>query len=317
MKKFYIDCRELSFFVRTIGNPSFPPVVFLHGVTMSGAVWECTMNYLKNEFYCIAIDLRGHGKSSKPKPIYDTNNTDKYNKGNYTFETHCDDINCILTKMNIIKPSIVGWSLGGLIAQVYAFRYGENISKLVLVDTGPQGDSTPDFPWGIPQEKANQLVNYLKMATEPFKSSEFKSDNYERFLDLLDELNFTDECRNITDSNIKRDYNTLVKKLRIISNQASPEAILAGFIQNGTRSLLTILPYIKVPTLIVVGSLDLFYPFQAARYMREHIPNSILVEFNSKGHSAFLTNIGKFNKILWAFLTEADKECDICTNINP
>src|ERR1700722_9505425 len=115
MKKFYIACRGLSFFIRTTGkrNPKTNNknidnvIVFIHGITMSGAVWECTMNYLKNDFYCIAIDLRGHGRSSKPTPDYQTNN--------YSFETHCDDIHCILEKMGVNKPAIVGWSLGGLV----------------------------------------------------------------------------------------------------------------------------------------------------------------------------------------------------------
>ncbi len=312
MKEFYLECRDLSFFVRTTGNSRNSPVVFLHGITMSGAVWECPMNYLEDEFYCIAIDFRGHGRSSKPTPIYI--GTDG---GNYSFETHCDDVHCILEKMGIKKPAIIGWSLGGLVAQVYAFRYATFLSSLVLVDTGPQGDSTPEFPWGIPTNQANQLIAYLKESTNTNKSNDYRNSEYSKFLDLLDSLNFTDKCKNINDPKIKRDYSILEAKLRQISLQASPNAILASFLQNGTRSLLAILPYIKVPTLIIVGSLDKFYPFQAARYMRENIPNSILVEFDSKGHSAFLTNIGKFDKILWSFLTETDKNCDICINIHP
>jgi pimeloyl-ACP methyl ester carboxylesterase len=297
MKKFYIDCNGLSFFVRTTGRSCNPPVVFLHGVTMSGAVWECTMEYLEKEFYCVAIDFRGHGRSSKPTPNYVTNN--------YSFETHADDVHCVLRKLGIKKPNVVGWSLGGLVAQVYAFRYANELSSLSLVDIGPQGDSTPDFPFGIPENKANQLIAYLKAG------------KYQKFLDLLDALNFTDECANICNPKIKKEYKILVEKLREISNQANPDAILAGFIMNGTRSLIPLLSFIKVPTLIIVGSRDLFYPFQAASFMRERISNSVLIEFNGKGHSAFLTTIDRFNKTLEAFLTGTDRNCDICTDIHP
>lgn len=293
MKEFYLTCRGLSFFIRTTGSKEKRALVFLHGITMSGAVWACTMNYLKDDFYCIAIDLRGHGRSSKPYPA------------DYSFDAHVADVHCLMKKLAIDNFALVGWSIGGLISQVYAATYPYSLRSLALIDTGPQGNSTPDFPWGIPATSANSLISALQAG------------NYSQFLDLLDTLNFTDKCSNITNIEVQVQYQQLVKTLREISMQASPQAILASFLQNGTRSLLSLLPLIKAPTLIIVGSLDLFYPFQAARYMREGIPNSILVEFDAKGHSAFLTNIGKFNKILWSFLTEADKKCDICVNIKP
>lgn len=293
MKTFYLSARGLIFYLRTTGSPNKPAVVFLHGITMSGAVWECTMNFLATDFYCLAVDLRGHGRSSKPYPA------------DYSFEAQVADVRELLTQLKVVKPALVGWSLGGLVAQVYASLYSADLRQLVLVDTGPQGDSTPNFPWGIPTATANQLISTLE------------SGNYSKFLNLLDALNFTDQCRNITNPQILAQYKLLESKLREISLQARPESILASFLQNGTRSLLSILHLITVPTLIIVGSLDLFYPFQAARYMREHIAGSILVEFDAKGHSAFLTTINKFNKILWSFLTEADRNCEICTNIHP
>jgi pimeloyl-ACP methyl ester carboxylesterase len=251
------------------------------------------MHFLKDDFYCVAIDLRGHGRSSKPYPA------------DYSFDAHVADIHCLLAKLKIDKPALVGWSLGGLVSQLYAATYPHQLRQLVLVDTGPQGDSTPDFPFGIPVEDAARLIKYLEAG------------QYLRFLKLLDKLNFTDQCADGCDCKTKAKYELLKEKLHQISLQARPEAILAGFQQNGTRSLISLLPQIRAPTLIVVGSLDLFYPFQAARVMREAIPRSVLVEFNSKGHSAFLTDATKFNKLLWSFLTETDKNCDICTHIEP
>lgn len=301
MDNFYIECRGLKFYIRTLGNPNKPPVVFLHGITMSGAVWSCAMEYISKKFYTIAIDFRGHGKSDKP---IDTT---------YTFEDHTDDIHCILTKLGIKRPNLVGWSLGGLVGQVYSVRYPNNISSLSLVDTGPQGDATPQFPWAIPANKVNTVVHLLQLTVNSLNNKQIPQalEYYKQFALQLHNLNLNDDCDDLLGlSNLKQ-------KLIQITMQSSPYAILASFNQNGNRSLIDQLSLIKVPTLIVVGSIDQFYPVQAAEFMRDRIKDSILIEFANKGHSAALTDYMRFNVALEAFLTGMNKKCVICNTITP
>lgn len=301
MKTFYISCRGLNFFIRTLGDPDHEPVVFLHGISMSGAVWSCAMEYLSKKFYTVAIDFRGHGKSDKPI------------NASYIFDEHADDVYCILNKLNIKLPNMVGWSLGGLVAQVYAVRYSNHLKSLSLVDTGPQGNATPNFPWAIPADKVNVVVNLLNLTVNALNSNNQKQayNYYQQFALQLHNLNLNDTCDD------KLGLQDLKQKLMDITLQSSPYAILASFNQNGNTSLINQLPLIKVPTLIIVGSIDQFYPVQAAEFMRDRIKDSIIVEFANKGHSAALTDSVRFNLTLEAFLTGVDKKCTICKSITP
>ena len=52
------------------GNPTGPPVVLIHGYTDNARDWAPLLPYLSKRFRLILVDIRGHGKSSKPECCY-------------------------------------------------------------------------------------------------------------------------------------------------------------------------------------------------------------------------------------------------------
>lgn len=109
-----------SFFVLRSGAGE--AIVLLHGVGAGHEAWDGVVSELGQGFDFIRYDLRGHGRSSKPP-------------GPYALEDFVQDLHGILRVNEIGKAHIVGFSLGGLVAQAFALHYPECVNKLVLIST--------------------------------------------------------------------------------------------------------------------------------------------------------------------------------------
>ncbi|MDB5176545.1 MAG: alpha/beta hydrolase [Candidatus Saccharibacteria bacterium] len=95
-------------------------IVLLHGYLSSSHYFKAIRPYLERDFTVVAIDLLGFGKS--PKPRID-----------YTYEQHIDAVRQTIELLNIQKPfTLLGHSMGALIALRYAVDYPEEIDDLLL-----------------------------------------------------------------------------------------------------------------------------------------------------------------------------------------
>ena len=118
-------------FVREVTTtPDAPPVVLLHGIaTTSGLMWFAAMSQLAESFRVLAPDLRGHGRS-----VCD---------GRFRLTDAADDVVAMLDGLSIERAIVLGYSLGGTVAQLAAHRHPDRISGLVLSATaarfGPGG----------------------------------------------------------------------------------------------------------------------------------------------------------------------------------
>jgi pimeloyl-ACP methyl ester carboxylesterase len=92
----------------------------IHGVGGALDSWDGVVAHLGSEFQCLRYDLRGHGQSSKPP-------------GPYTLHDYVDDLAALLDQQGVAATHLVGFSLGGIIAQGFALQYPDRVSKLVLV----------------------------------------------------------------------------------------------------------------------------------------------------------------------------------------
>lgn len=91
------------------GSRSNPTLVFLHGFLGNSFDWKNTINYLKDDFHCVTIDLPGHGRSvATVAPLTGG------------FEKCHHHIKFVLDELNIQQFVMIGYSLGGRIALDYA-----------------------------------------------------------------------------------------------------------------------------------------------------------------------------------------------------
>jgi pimeloyl-ACP methyl ester carboxylesterase len=106
------------------GNRAARPIVFIHGFSQSWMSWQRQMDSdLADEFQLVAMDLRGHGTSDKPRDAY----SDRLQ--------WADDINAVIRELNLEQPLLCGWSYGSLVILDYIRQYGEaGIGGVAVID---------------------------------------------------------------------------------------------------------------------------------------------------------------------------------------
>jgi pimeloyl-ACP methyl ester carboxylesterase len=122
----------------SLGNPSGTPVVLIHGYTDNARDWVPLIPYLSRGFHLIVVDIRGHGRSSKPDCCY-------------TRFDFAYDIVLLLDALHIPRADIVGHSLGSIIAQTFAEFWPEHTHRVVLISSSggrrPGAARTPQYDY--------------------------------------------------------------------------------------------------------------------------------------------------------------------------
>jgi non-heme chloroperoxidase len=124
-----------------------PVVTFSHGWPLNSDAWDTQMLYLvKHGYRCVAVDRRGHGRSSQPST---GNNMDGY----------ADDLAAVIEALDLRDATLVGHSTGGGEVARYIGRHGtKRVAKAVLVAAVPpimvKSSSNPE---GLPIEVFDKL----------------------------------------------------------------------------------------------------------------------------------------------------------------
>lgn len=104
-------------------KPEMGVVTLFHGKNFNGAYWEQTANFLQSLGYGVLIpDQIGFGKSSKP--LY----------YQYSFAALANNTKLLQESLNLEKSTIVGHSMGGMLAARYSILYPEATERLILVN---------------------------------------------------------------------------------------------------------------------------------------------------------------------------------------
>lgn len=100
-------------------------LIFLHGGGLHAHTFDVVGNLLRHEARCVALDLRGHGES-------------QWSPGRYGSEETADDISSTVEQLALDRVVVVGHSMGGMGAVVWAARQRRELAGLVVVDVGPE-----------------------------------------------------------------------------------------------------------------------------------------------------------------------------------
>lgn len=119
-----------------------PVLIILHGLFGSSDNWNSIAKKLEGEFTVITPDFRNHGQS----PHTPT----------HTYEDMTNDLEFLFTSLNIKKASILGHSMGGKVAMMFAAYFPEKIDNLIVADISPKSYQTGDSQ--ISQSEENELI---------------------------------------------------------------------------------------------------------------------------------------------------------------
>ena len=95
------------------------PLVLLHGNGESSEYFSRQIGFFAGHYRVLAVDTRGHGQSPR-------------GTGAFTLERFADDLNDFLTRLNIGRASILGFSDGGNVALLFALKYPDKVVRLIL-----------------------------------------------------------------------------------------------------------------------------------------------------------------------------------------
>lgn len=130
------------------GRSYKPTILFIHGLANAALVWQWNIQFLKEHFHCIAIDLPGNGHSGR---------------GNfpYSINFYCQIIDEFMDALNLNSVVLCGHSMGGQVAIQSALNNPARIQQLILM--APAG-----FEYYTPEEailfrSAITLGNFLNM----------------------------------------------------------------------------------------------------------------------------------------------------------
>ena len=112
--------KKLYYEVQGKGEPT---LLFVHGWMASSAVWREQVPYFAEKNRVVTFDLTGYGQSGKPDGLA------------YTPDVWLDDLDAVIEHLNLDKPILVGWSMGGAIGMAYSVSRPEALSKLVTCRT--------------------------------------------------------------------------------------------------------------------------------------------------------------------------------------
>lgn len=118
----FLNIRGLRYHVRTWGESPAPAIFMVHGWMDVGASFQFLVDALQREYFVIAPDLRGYGRS-------------EWQKNGYWFPDYVADIDALLTIFSPDQPvRLVGHSLGGNIVGQYAGVRPHRVMKMVSME---------------------------------------------------------------------------------------------------------------------------------------------------------------------------------------
>ena len=148
----FIEIRSLKCHVRRWGPADAPPLVLLHGSRDCGATFQFMIDAFARDYQFIAPDWRGYGRTD-------------WNPQGYWFQDYLVDLDLMLDALVPDTPvTLIGHSLGGQVAGIYAGVRPSRVSKLVALDAFGLPDSDP-------QEAPDLLARFIDAWREGPESS--------------------------------------------------------------------------------------------------------------------------------------------------
>ena len=253
----------------TRGDSARPAVVFLHGFMGSIADWTEILRQLEGQYYCIAVDLPGHGRSTGLE------------KNEYYVFEHCAVLlRDILDLTGVDRACIVGYSMGARVALYFGVRYPESCTKLLLESGSPGLEDSSDRL----ERRGSDEAMAVRLETEDFK--DFLEDWYSR--PLFETLENSEEMIALRESNDPRE---LARSLRGMGTGVQP-------------SLWGSIPELKVPVLAIAGALDGKY-VEIANRMSVLMPRVRTAIISNAGHNVHAERPKAYLETLRDFLAQA------------
>lgn len=256
------------------------PILLIHGWPLSGASWEKQIAvFLEAGYRVITYDRRGFGLSSKPSVGYD-------------YETFTEDLNLIITELELENLVLAGFSMGtGEVAR-YLGKYGsDKIRKVIMIGViPPYLLKTKDNPSGVEQSVFDNMKKEI-IKDRPAFLLKFLNDFYN--FDVFKKDRISEEA-------LQSSWNVAIGASAVATLKCV-DTWLTDFRKDIEK--------FDIPTLIIHGNKDRILPFKSTAIpLSEKLPEAQFIEINGGPHGLLWTHSEEVNQELLKFLSQGNSE---------
>lgn len=224
------------------------PLVLVHGVGASLRSWDAVVEQLKDEFDILRLDLRGHGQSA-------------HIDGPYSIDAFAEDVIAMMDDAGVAHAHLVGFSLGGLIAQRLARGWPQRFDRVVILSAVA----------GRTEEERERVVARLEMLRKGG----------------IGAITGAAQDRWFTDQFARRHPEIIEKRIAELKAVHLP-SYLEAYRVFGLTELVDTLGEIEAPTLVMTGEYDQGSNVRMAETMHRLIPGSELRILPQLKHSVLV-----------------------------
>ena len=267
-----IPVKHADLYFREIGQGQ--PILILHG----GPDFDHTyflpdLDRLSDKFRLIYYDQRGRGKSAgnvQPEDV--------------TIQSEVDDLEAVRNYFQLESVPVLGHSWGGVLAMEYALRHPGRVPQLILMNTAPASAEDYLFFRQDRIKRAASDIEKLKARATDTQYQKGHPDTVARYYRI--HFNTTLRQPEQLDAVIQRLRASFTKD-GILKARAIEDRLMDQTWLSTDYDLLPVLKHLRVPTLVIHGSHDLF-PVDCAVHIAEAIPQARFVLLKECGHFSFL-----------------------------
>lgn len=224
---------------------------------------------LQKDYQVIIFDYRGMGNSS--------NST-----ASFTMSSLAKDVSEFMEAIDIKEAHILGWSMGGYVAQMFAINYPEKVKKLILYATDPGDTITIN-----PSKETISILSSPSSSPEDLLKTLFPND----WLTTHPKpwLVLPDATESYHPKAIGMEYEAVQKWLE-------PKGGSSGQLHQ-----------LKMPVLLICGNKDKVVPCENSSILHDSISSSSLINVYNTGHGMMYQTPETFSSYVLTFLKRNDK----------
>jgi len=246
-----------------------PPVLLVHGIAECREAWRHQVPPFSERFRVIACDVRGFGES-------ETGDADG------RIEQYAADLSALLTWLGIDRAHIVGFSMGGVIAQRFAINYPEHTRGLVVAASS-----------SVVNRRAAQYYLDRAQLAEAQGLGAIRATAVEEAA----------ACFAVSPAEVVEAYREVRRAgVRDPRGHAKAARAMASLHE---RPLTEELKKVQSPALVITGERDVFCPPRASEIIHEKIARSTLRVVPAVGHCLHWEDVVGFNAAVIEFLSSA------------
>ena len=246
------------------------PLIFIHGVGMRGDVWSPQVEYFCSDYQVITYDFLGHGDS--PLPLEEP-----------SLDDYVEQLNNLLTHLDLSLISLVGHSMGALISVAFALKYPDKVKALVAIN----------IAFNRSEEAQKEVLNRANQILQSKKILNIEQTLERWFKNKTspDDLTKIDNVRNWLANTSPQGYGRAYRLFAL-----------------SDKVFLNKLFHLRPPALYLTGNEDPNSTPEMSLQMAKETPNGSTKSIAAEAHMMSYISADKVNPIIEQFFMDATKE---------